>query len=153
MKYIYKIGILVACLVLTNSAFAENCSSSCQLNQIELYFSALDKISRKGSSREDIDALLALTHDDVKYIHVEYEANFTKSSWRKAFIRNLERGAYQNSANNKMRITNQIFGENHVAIEYAHGLVQQDGSWKKSEPLLILFQFTNGKISLIKELW
>lgn len=153
MKLIYNIGFSITCFILSNTAIAASCDSSCQLNQITSYFLALDKISRKGSSSEDIDSLLALTHADVKYIHVEYEANFTKESWRKAFVRNLERGAYQKSEENKMRIMNTIFGKNHVAIEYSHGVIQQDGTWQQAEPLLVIFGFADGKISLVKELW
>lgn len=153
MKYIFNIALSLACLIASNMAIAASCDSSCQLAQITSYFSALDKISRKGSSIEDIDTLLALTHDKVKYIHVEYEANFDKASWRKAFIRNLERGMYQNSDKNEKRILNVIYGKNHTAIEYSHGVIQEDGSWKQTEPLLALFGFTDGKISLVKELW
>ena len=153
MKFILKVGLILMCLILVNTAFSADCDSTCQLNQVNSYFSALGKVSRKNSSVSDIDSLLALTHDDIKYIHVEYEANFTKESWRKAFIRNLERGAYQNSEKNEMRITNTIFGKSHVAIEYSHGVIQEDGSWQQTEPLLVIFGFTDGKISLIKELW
>ena len=153
MKFIYNIGFTITCFILSNTAIAASCDSNCQLNQITSYFLALDKISRKGSSSEDIDSLLALTHDDVKYIHVEYEANFTKESWRKAFVRNLERGAYQKSEKNEMRVMNTIFGKNHIAIEYSHGVIQQDGTWQQTEPLLVIFGFTDGKISLVKELW
>ncbi len=101
MKYIYKIGFSFTCLILSNIAIASSCDSICQLDQIKSYFAALDKVSRKYSSIEDIDSLLTLMHDNVKYIHVEYEANFDKESWRKAFIRNLKRGAYQNTAKMK----------------------------------------------------
>lgn len=153
MKFIYKFIFSILLFVLSSNVFAVDCNSTCQLNQINSYFDGLDKVSRKGSNIKDIDALLALTHDEVKYIHVEYEANFTKVSWRKAFIRNLERGAYQNTEKNEMRIINTIFGKNHTAIEYSHGVVQQDGTWQQTKPLLIVFGFTDGKISLIKELW
>ena len=153
MKLIFKIGLAITFLILAKPTFAGSCDATCQLNQINSYFAALDKISRKDSSIKDIDSLLALTHQDVNYIHVEYEANFTKESWRKAFIRNLERGAYQKSELNEMRIINSIFGKNHIAIEYSHGVIQQDGTWQKTEPLLVIFAFTDGKISLIKELW
>jgi len=146
-------GLVLTCLILSNITFAASCNSSCQLNQINSYFAALDKISRKGSNTEDIDNLLSLMHDDVKYIHVEYEANFDKSSWRKAFVRNLKRGAYQNTNNNEMRIINTIFGKNHIAIEYSHGVVQENNTWQQTEPLLVIFGFKDGKISLIKELW
>ncbi len=141
------------CLILSNIATASSCDSTCQLDQIKSYFSALDKVSRKGLSIEDIDSLLALMHDNVKYIHVEYEANFDKESWRKAFIRNLKRGAYQNTVKNEKCIINSILGKNHIAIEYSHGVTQENGTWQQTEPLLVLFGFTEGKISLVKELW
>lgn len=153
MKFTLIISFILSSLIMTKSAIAANCDSECQLTQINAYFSALDNVSRKGSNVKDIDALLSLTHDTVKYVHVEYEANFNKESWRKAFIRNLERGAYQNSIQNEMRVLNSIFGKNYTAIEYSHGVIQSDGTWQQSEPLLVVFGFTDGKISLIKELW
>ena len=153
MKFILIVGFVFTSCISSKHVLASSCDSTCQLTQINSYFSALDKVSRKNSSIKDIDSLLALTHDDVKYVHVEYEANFNKESWRKAFIRNLERGAYQNSSKNEKRVLNSIFGINHTAIEYSHGVIQPDGTWKQAEPRLVIFGFTNGKISLIKELW
>ncbi|WP_290612243.1 hypothetical protein [Arsukibacterium sp. UBA3155] len=123
------------------------------MDQINHYFKALDKVSLKGGSIKDIDYFLSLMHADVKYIHVEYEASFDKDSWRNAFIRNLERGAYKNSNENEQRVLKTILGKNHAAVEYAHGVIQKDGTWRQKEPLLILFGFTEGKISLVKELW
>ncbi|MCJ8319546.1 MAG: hypothetical protein MJK12_07920 [Colwellia sp.] len=153
MKLILKSVCLLLCLILTSKVFATDCESTCQLKQVNTYFSALDKVSRKGSSIKDIDTLLALTHSEVKYIHVEYQANFDKKSWREAFIRNLKRGAYSKGKENEVRITNSIFGKNNAAIEYSNGIVQSDGSWQATKPRLVLFAFTEGKISLIKELW
>jgi hypothetical protein len=153
MKRVFKVGIAAVCLILSNTVLAADCNSQCQLTQIQAYFSALDKISRKGSSINDIDALLSITHEQVEYIHLAYEANFTKNTWRQAFVRNLERGAYQNTDKNEIGIINKIFGNNHTAIEYSHGMIQQDGTWQATEPLLVIFSFTDGKISSIKELW
>lgn len=153
MKFIFIIGLVFTSFISLKPALASSCDSTCQLTQINSYFSALDKVSRKNSTIKDIDSLLALTHDDVKYVHVEYEANFNKESWRKAFIRNLDRGAYQKNTKNEMRVLNNIFGKNYIAIEYSHGVIQPDGTWQQTEPLLVIFGFTNGKISLIKELW
>jgi len=153
MKSIYAFFLVIIWLCLLNKALADNCESTCQMGQIDSYFKALDKVSLKGSSIKDIDNFLSLMHADVKYIHVEYEASFDKDSWRKAFIRNLERGAYQNSNDNEQRILKTILGKNHVAVEYSHGVIQKDGTWQQKKPLLILFGFTEGKISLVKELW
>jgi len=153
-------NILIACLVFiglnyanTASASASSCDTSCQLDLVNSYFIALDKIAKKGSSSKDIDFLLSLMHDDVKYIHVEYQANFDKNSWRKAFIRNLERGAYQKNESNEIRVLSSISGKNYMAIEYSHGIIQADGIWQESKPLLVIFGFTDSKISLVKELW
>jgi len=48
---------------------------------------------------------------------------------------------------------NSIAGKNHLAIEYSHGLIQENGKWEKNDKYLAVFGFTNGKLSLIKELW
>jgi hypothetical protein len=141
MKFIYNLGLTITCLMFSNTAFASSCDSTCQLDGINSYFAALDNVSRAGSSIKDIDSLLALTHDDVKYIHVEYQANFAKESWRKAFVRNLERAAYQNTEKNEIRVLSTIFGKNHTAIEYSHGVIQPDGTWQQTEPQLVVFGF------------
>lgn len=153
MKNILKLFWILLFVILTNKSFAVECKSECQLEQVKLYFAALDKVARKGSTSNDIDALLELTHENVKYIHVEYEANFDKKTWRNAFLRNLELGRYQNTEENEKRILRSISGKNYLAVEYSRGIVHSDGSWSGSEPLLALFGFTDGKISLIKELW
>lgn len=135
---------------------AENtmdCSPECQLEQVNNYFSALDEVYREGSTVAEIDHLLSILHEDVRYIHVDYEADFDRDSWREAFIGNLERGAYRNGPENEMRISNVIHGKNYIAVEYSHGIVQPDGTFESDDPLLVLFTFTDGKISCIEELW
>jgi len=153
MKRIIKLAIFYFSVVLSTSTFAKECNSSCQLDQVEAYFFALDKVARKGSTASDIDTLLALMHDDVKYIHVQYDANFNKETWRKAFLRNLKKGRYQNTHHNEIRILNSITGNNHIAVEYSHGVKQQNGKWQPTDKYLVLFGFIEGKMSLIKELW
>jgi len=153
MKNILIVGFVSICLTFASTTSASSCGSTCQLDLVNSYFKALDKIARKDSSSKDIDFLLSFTHDDVKYIHVEYQANFTKDSWRKAFNRNLDRGAYQNNESNEIRVLSSILGKNHLAIEYSHGVIQADGIWQQTEPLLVIFGFTDSKISLVKELW
>ena len=118
---------------------AKDCDEYCQLEQVKAYFFALDKVAKKGSTSSDVDALLALTHDDVKYIHVQYEANFTKDTWRKAFLRNIELGRYQKTDKNQIRILNSIEGKNHIAIEYSHGVIQANGKWEKTNKYLAIF--------------
>ena len=150
MKFFYKIGLVISSLILSNTVLAANCDPACQLIQVKSYFLALDEVGRKGSTTKEIDTFLALFHDDVKYVHVEYQANFTKKTWREAFLRNLVR---DKTKSNEARVINTIFGKNHVAVEYAHGVINSEGTWQRNEPRLALFGFKNGKISLVKELW
>jgi hypothetical protein len=147
------VGALALLVSLPCVGEAAGFDSDCQLAQIERYFAALDKVSRAGSTVEDVDALLSLTHENVRYIHVEYDADFSKADWREGFLRNLGRGAYTNGDQSEIRILNKILGKTHVAIEYSHGIVAEDGSWKKGEPYFALFGFTDGQISLVKEFW
>ncbi|TMP27648.1 hypothetical protein CWB99_14375 [Pseudoalteromonas rubra] len=139
---------------LSSSVFAEaKCDSHCQLSKVNQYFDALDTVSYKGSTVADIDALIGLMHDEVKYEHIEYQANFDKPAWRRAFLRNHESGRYDSETNREIRVLRTIPGKNHIAVEYAYGFNQADGSWQQQEPMLAVFGFKEGKISLIRELW
>jgi hypothetical protein len=153
MRILFNVITCLSFIILSYSSMAKDCDEYCQLEQVKSYFSALDKVAKKGSTSSDVDALLALTHVDVKYIHVQYGANFTKDSWRKAFLRNIELGRYQKTDKNQIRILNSIVGKNHIAIEYSHGIIQANGKWEKTNKYLAIFGFTDGKLSLIKELW
>ena len=153
MRILFNVITCLSFIILSYSSMAKDCDEYCQLEQVKAYFFALDKVAKKGSTSSDVDALLALTHDDVKYIHVQYEANFTKDTWRKAFLRNIELGRYQKTDKNQIRILNSKEGKNHIAIEYSHGVIQANGKWEKTNKYLAIFGFTDGKLSLIKELW
>ncbi len=153
MSQLLKLLGALTFLLTSNTLSAAECNETCQLEQVNAYFAALDRVSKKDSTVNDIDNLLALTHDDVKYIHLDYQANFTKDAWRKAFLRNLELGRYQKTEKNQIRILRSIPGKKHVAIEYSHGVIKQDGQWKKTDNYLAIFGFTDGQIFLIKELW
>lgn len=153
LKRIYTIWLLMIFLLVAKSTFADECAYDCQIAEVNQYFNALDNVALSGSTIADIDTLLALTHAQVQYVHVEYQANFNRKSWREAFIRNLNRGFYQNKPSQQTRVMRTIAGKHHLAVEYAQGELQADGSWKHDTPLLAIFGFTDGKISLIRELW
>jgi hypothetical protein len=152
---IFRLKVILILTTLAFSSFikAQECNETCKIDAVNSYFDALDKVAKKGSTEKDVDALLALMHDNVNYVHVEYKANFDKASWRKAFLRNLKLARYQNTEKNQQRIIKHILGKNYIAVEYSHGVVLDNGQWQATEPLLALFGFTDGKISLIKELW
>ncbi|MCG7561337.1 MULTISPECIES: hypothetical protein [Pseudoalteromonas] len=154
MKNIINVLMWGSLFSFSSSVFADiQCGSQCQLSKVNQYFDALDTVSYKGSTVANIDALIGLMHDEVKYEHVEYLANFDKASWRRAFLRNYESGRYDSDTNREIRVLRTIPGKNHIAVEYAYGFNQADGSWQQQEPRLAVFGFKEGKISLIRELW
>lgn len=151
-----KFWIMLAIgLLLSFSTLAKDeiCDSKCKLTQVEAYFDKIDKVSKKGSTEKDIDSFLAQVHDDVKYEHPEYEADFTKEKWRAAFVRQLNKGSYTDGPENEARILNVIYGKSHAAVEYSYGKVGSDGIWQKGVPFFALFGFKEGKISLVREYW
>lgn len=149
-----SLGLLLGMLMSFGTfASAVECDSKCKLAQIETYFDNIDKISKTGSTERDIETFLDHVHADVKYEHFEYGADFTKESWREAFLRQLKKSSYNSGPEDEARILNVIFGKSHVAIEYSYGKIGEDGIWKAGEPYFALFGFKGGKISLIREYW
>ena len=153
MKIFYCCSIVLLLSTFSHAQEPPTCDSSCQLKQVNLYFDALAKVFRDGSTEQDIDALLANMHDSIQYIHVEYMAEFNKDTWRQAFVRNLKNGAYKSGPKDKMVILNSIHGKSHLAVEYAYDTEKPDGSIERGNKLFALFGLTDGKISLIQEYW
>jgi len=115
-------GLALLTTIVATPVTAAECDSVCMLGQVEHYFKALDRVSRRGATVDDVDLLLALLHPAVRYVHVEYEADFGRAEWRQAFIGNLERGAYANGPENEIRVLKSIPGKNHLAVEYVADL-------------------------------
>jgi hypothetical protein len=65
MRILFKVLTALSFTILSNSSMATECDEVCQLEQVKAYFSALDKVAKKGSAPSDIDALLDLTHSEV----------------------------------------------------------------------------------------
>ncbi len=150
-----KIISLLTALTITNFAMASECDKSCKKHLVENYFSLLGEVYKKESKSEDIVKLFDLFHSDVRYEHIEYQANFNKLEWQQAFTENQNRGAYGASKNSVISVKNYIFGKNHIAIEYSYGEISETGDWtpKGDQNLLALFGFSGRKISLVREYW
>ncbi|MGA4608524.1 hypothetical protein [Pseudoalteromonas maricaloris] len=59
------------------------CDNTCMQTQTQNYLDSLVTVFIKGSTVKDIDALLSQLHDNVKYEHEEYDADFDKTKWGK----------------------------------------------------------------------
>ena len=151
MRLIYLMILLT--LTVGDSPATTPCPDSCRMDLVNGYFEALVRISKAGTP-EEINALLALCHEDVKYEHLEYEADFDRAAWHAAFTRNSERGVNNEPSNLQVKVLNHIHGKNHLAVAYAYGKVV-DGVWHANEngSLMALFGFKDGKILLVREYW
>lgn len=148
-----KLSIALIAVGLSIPAFADDaCGRECQTTLIDEFHRGIDAILRRGSSAQDIDGLLEPLHDDVRYIHTEYSADFDKETWRAAFLRALHAGRYNGGPGDGTTIQKIIFGDSHVAVETIVRSTR-DGKLRVSEPRLRLFGFTDGKISLVRDFW
>src|SRR5690606_5764798 len=114
MKLKLSFFSILTLLILSNAAHAEECRQECQKANIEAYFMSLAKIYREDSNEKDIENFFELFHANVKYEHLDYDANFNRNDWIAAFKNNLQRGAYSASQKDGIRVENYIFGKNHV---------------------------------------
>lgn len=136
-------------------AQAQSCDNACKQELITQYFARLGQVFQAGSAEQDVEHLFELFHPDVKYQHLDYEADFALDEWKAAFLRNLEGGAYKAPAKASIQVQKMIHGKHHTAVEYAYGTLDEQGQWHpdNDERLLALFGFEDGKIVLVREYW
>jgi hypothetical protein len=150
-----KIIFLLIGFAIMNPALASECDNACKKSLVDNYFSFLSNVYKAGSTPDEIEKLFSLFTSEVRYEHIEYQANFNKSEWRMAFTDNQKRGAYSASKDSLITAQTFIYGKNHVAVEYSYGEVSKEGQWspKGEKNLLILFGFNESKINLVREYW
>lgn len=139
----------------SSKSMALACYNACKESAISSYFEKLSKVFRKGSDSGSVKDLFSLFHDEVKYEHFEYDANFNKLEWFDAFQNNLDRGVYSKGDQEGMRVEKYIFGKSHVAVECGYGEQTSTGEWarKGDQNLLAVFGFKGKKIVLVREYW
>ncbi|WP_306016190.1 hypothetical protein [Oceanicaulis sp. MMSF_3324] len=153
-KVLLRSSITALALSFTGASLADTPPSD-DIALIERYFDRLTTVYESGSDADDVDALLSLMHPEVRYLHSRYGADLTRQSWRAAFVRNMDRGAYDDAPGLCVEIAASIAGYEHTAISYrygredSHGICQPD-----NEPgMLAVFWVEGGLIRQIEELW
>lgn len=121
---------------------------------IAAYFDHLATVYRAGSTQDDVEDLLELMTDDVRYVHVAYGAEFDLESWRAAFLHQQQSGRYTDPEDACLAVTNTIPGNRHYAVEYVAGRHSGGTCQPSDDPRqLVVFSVTNGKLARIEELW
>lgn len=148
--------VTLSMMALSAHTASTACDAACKEAQINAYFDRLSEVYREGSARADIDRFFELFAPNVRYAHMEYDANFERAEWKGAFIGNLERGAYKKDDNELIEVTEIIHGRSHSAVEYRYMRRTKDGEMEPADDqggLLALFGFEGEQIVLIEEYW
>ena len=153
-----RLGSTLALLMLLSSpilAAAEESANQPDLKGLaESYFERLDAIYQAGSTEETIDRLLALMHENVRYEHPGYGANFDLDSWRAAFLRNLGNGSYGHRPGSGTTILETLAGRDLIVVKHRYTKASKDSlSSTVREPFVTLFEFEDGRIVRIRESW
>jgi len=119
---------------------------------VSRYYTLSLKIYQLNSQVSDVDQLFNLFTDDFEYIHPKYGGTYPRKELYQGYLRNQKNGAYNGSIVD-VKLSNKIIGLNAVVTERTYIKREQDGSLVEVDPGMTLFEFEDGKISMIKEYW
>ncbi len=138
---------VLSLLANTSNAQEVNNAHKDSLNiAIEKYYELNLKIFQVNSTVEDIDNVFDLFTDDFTYVHPKYGGTYTREDLYNGYTRNQKNGGYDGKVRD-IKIINKIIGLNAAVVQRIY-VTEKDG-----EPEMTLFEFKNGKISLIFEYW
>lgn len=133
---------------LTLLIFLPFISFASNIEVVEQFIELTDKTKVKGATQKDIDAVANLLSEQMRYQHPNYNADLTKTEFIEGLIRYM---GVVDAMNTKVIET--ITGANSVAITFISTTVMDGKTDVDKKPLMRLFEFKQGKITLVKEYW
>ncbi len=134
--------LIIGLLLLSASCF------SSPLILAEKFITVSDATKVKGATAKEIKLVADLLTDDMRYQHPKYQVDVSKQ----AFIAGLKH--WMGSAEQlNSTIKNSIVGDNAVVISYISKSKRAGKIEIDETPLMRLFEFKDGKISLVREYW
>jgi len=143
--------LLLCCLFLNLSSNAYERAASEQAMSENLV--SFMKFNDTLQSESDINRLSALATDDFQYYQPSFNIHLSKEQWLMAL---KERLAVNQTRNVKTDIVQTEFALNVAFVRQSSRWEQQiNGKWyaRSSDNLTTLFEFSNGKISAVREYW
>lgn len=143
--------LLLCCLFLNLPSYAYERAASEQVMSENLV--SFIKFNDTLQSESDINRLSALTTDDFQYYQPSFNIHLSKEQWLMAL---KERLAVNQTRNVKTDIVQTEFALNVAFVRQSSRWEQQiNGKWyaRSSDNLTTLFEFSNGKISAVREYW
>lgn len=121
------------------------------LGMVRSFIRASGEVSQRGMAA--VEDVMALMHEDMRYIHLEYGADFDKAAMLEGYKRRIARAATRGS---KVTIHKHITGKNIVIIE-ASGTYERkvDDGWqpRSYDGHVTTYEFKDGKIWRVREYW
>lgn len=143
--------LLLCCLFLNLSTYAYERAASEQVMSENLV--SFIKFNDTLQSESDINRLSALTTDDFQYYQPSFNIHLSKEQWLMAL---KERLSAKQTRSVKTDIVQTEFALNVAFVRQSSRWEQQiNGKWyaRSSDNLTTLFEFSNGKISAVREYW
>lgn len=134
--------------LLTLLIFLPFISLASNIELAEKFIELTDITKVKGATKKDIDAVAHLLSDEMHYQHPNYNANLTKQQFIEGLVRYMGSADAINST-----ITSKIIGSNAIAVAFVSTTVIDGKKETDKQPLMRLFEFKQGKITLVKEYW
>lgn len=118
------------------------------LNQ---YYKLNIKVFQQNSTLTDIDNIFDLFTDDFTYVHPKYGGVYTREDLYNGYKRNQENGGYDGSVVD-IKVEKIIYGLNAITVSKRF-ITKEHDKVVEGEEQMALFEFKNGRISMIKEYW
>ena len=114
----------------------------------EKFITLTDATKVKGATAKDIESVLNLLSDEMRYQHSNYGADLTKAQFVEGLVNYMGVADAMES-----KIIDKISGSNAIAVSFISTTVINGKTEVDEKPLMRVFEFNQDKITLVKEYW
>lgn len=121
------------------------------LGMVRSFIRASGEVSQRGM--DAVADVMALMHEDMRYIHLEYDADYDKAAMLDGYKRRIARAATRGS---NVTINNHITGKNIVIVETSGTYEYKgEGGWEPGsfDGHVTTYEFRDGMIWRVREYW
>lgn len=136
-------NLIILLLFLPFSTLASN------LELAEKFIRLTDATKVTGATAKDIESVLSLLSDEMRYQHPNYGADLTKAQFVEGLVNYMGVADAMES-----KVIDNISGSNAITVSFISTTVVNGKTKVDEKPLMRLFEFNqDNKITLVKEYW
>ncbi|MCJ9429214.1 hypothetical protein [Kordiimonas marina] len=149
------IAVLMLLVFGTPAALADGAPAmkpEAMLKMVQDFYRLSREVDRRGMAA--VEDIMALVHDDARYIHTEYASEYDKAAWIDGYKRRIARAHTEREG--ETVITNHIAGKNILITERTARWSDMEGGQRvhhEKTGMVATYQFKGGKLWRIKEYW